>query len=386
MAQTLPNGTVVPNESGNEVISATGVAEMRALGASVDGALGSIRWDRTARSLTTSDKIENLPAATYYVSSGAVATALGIPTTQHGWLTVYRGNTGVTARAEYRTIAWSGGYARIFRNATTSTGVWGDWSEDLSDAALDVVRWDRTAHSLTTPDDIDDLAPAVYSVPSGNGATALGIPPRQHGWLTVLQGAGGATRRAEYRTIAWSDGRASVYRRATTSTGVWGPWVEDSAAVKALEGEVADLSGTVASLDQSTTDRLDGIATAYDVWLSQGNTGTVDDYFQAIKGDRGEEGPYGGTEVTDPQVASWVSDEGSDTSEALDARLVAQARPVPTDEVITATPVQHPLPAATPHDAFPGLTRTGDGSYLAAWRGGEGHNSSDGTVYLSRSW
>lgn len=36
MAQTLPNGTVVPNADGGEVISGTGVAEMRTLGSSVD--------------------------------------------------------------------------------------------------------------------------------------------------------------------------------------------------------------------------------------------------------------------------------------------------------------------------------------------------------------
>lgn len=39
MAQTLPNGTIVPNADGGEPISATGVAEMRTLGASVDTAL-----------------------------------------------------------------------------------------------------------------------------------------------------------------------------------------------------------------------------------------------------------------------------------------------------------------------------------------------------------
>lgn len=41
MAQTLPNGVVVPNADGGEQISATGVAEMRTLGTSVDGALAT---------------------------------------------------------------------------------------------------------------------------------------------------------------------------------------------------------------------------------------------------------------------------------------------------------------------------------------------------------
>lgn len=39
MAQTLPNGVVVPNADGGEQISETGVAEMRTLGTSVDSAL-----------------------------------------------------------------------------------------------------------------------------------------------------------------------------------------------------------------------------------------------------------------------------------------------------------------------------------------------------------
>lgn len=41
MAVTLPNGVVVPNEDGQEPISATGVQEMRTLGASADSALAS---------------------------------------------------------------------------------------------------------------------------------------------------------------------------------------------------------------------------------------------------------------------------------------------------------------------------------------------------------
>ena len=42
MAQTLPQGVVVPNADGQEPISATGVAEMRTLGASVDSALATL--------------------------------------------------------------------------------------------------------------------------------------------------------------------------------------------------------------------------------------------------------------------------------------------------------------------------------------------------------
>lgn len=41
MAQTLPNGVVVPNADGQEQISATGIQEMRTLGASVDALLAT---------------------------------------------------------------------------------------------------------------------------------------------------------------------------------------------------------------------------------------------------------------------------------------------------------------------------------------------------------
>src|SRR5699024_7095965 len=41
MAQTLPNGVVVPNADGGETISSTGVAEMRTLGSSADGHLAT---------------------------------------------------------------------------------------------------------------------------------------------------------------------------------------------------------------------------------------------------------------------------------------------------------------------------------------------------------
>lgn len=68
----------------------------------------------------------------------------------------------------------------------------------------------------------------------------------------------------------------------------------------------------VAELDS----RLAGIASAYDVWLAAGNVGDVDDYLASIRGEQGIEGPYGGTSVTDPQVASYVTSE-TETAVAL---------------------------------------------------------------------
>ena len=45
--QTLPNGVVVPNADGGEQISATGVQEMRTLGASADAAIADARFTKT---------------------------------------------------------------------------------------------------------------------------------------------------------------------------------------------------------------------------------------------------------------------------------------------------------------------------------------------------
>ena len=46
MAQTLPNGVVIPNADGGEQISATGVQEMRALGVSADAAIAAARFTK----------------------------------------------------------------------------------------------------------------------------------------------------------------------------------------------------------------------------------------------------------------------------------------------------------------------------------------------------
>lgn len=52
--------------------------------------------------------------------------------------------------------------------------------------------------------------------------------------------------------------------------------------------------------------KLDGIATAYDLARQDGFVGTLSEWLDSLVGPRGPEGPYGGTEVTDPQVASFI--------------------------------------------------------------------------------
>lgn len=63
--------------------------------------------------------------------------------------------------------------------------------------------------------------------------------------------------------------------------------------------------------------RLDAISTAYQVAQMFGFEGTAEQWLASLVGPRGPEGPYGGTEVTDPQVASYVTTE-TETRAALD--------------------------------------------------------------------
>lgn len=62
--------------------------------------------------------------------------------------------------------------------------------------------------------------------------------------------------------------------------------------------------------------RLDAISTAYQVAQSEGYTGSVEEWLASLVGPRGPEGPYGGTTVTDPQVASYITSE-TETAVAL---------------------------------------------------------------------
>lgn len=78
--------------------------------------------------------------------------------------------------------------------------------------------------------------------------------------------------------------------------------------VNGLEAELSDLDA-----------RIGAAASAYEIAVQNGFEGTVQEWLASLQGERGDEGPYGGTEVTDPQVASWIDDPSTETSAALDA-------------------------------------------------------------------
>lgn len=128
----------------------------------------------------------------------------------------------------------------------------------------------------------------------------------------------------------------SVAAKLASDMGTLARTADDAirAGDAALRGEVGEVrtnlnvfgENTQAALAQQRTDfeaALDGIETAYDVAVADGYSGTITEWLESLVGPRGPEGPYGGTEVTDPQVAQLVEEETA-TSAALKGALVAR--------------------------------------------------------------
>lgn len=165
MAQTLPNGVVVPNADGKEPISASGVAEMRTLGISVDSALGTVPSvedldaavveARQARAMPLNADVDTFRGADYAgpwsISSAAVhETITGLPEGAGlGELFVHQ-STGFQTYREYR----SGNHPRTWDRGVLqiTPRTWSGWrqvahTDDVpegGDAATGaVVRRDR---------------------------------------------------------------------------------------------------------------------------------------------------------------------------------------------------------------------------------------------------
>lgn len=85
----------------------------------------------------------------------------------------------------------------------------------------------------------------------------------------------------------------------------------------------ADTQAALAQQRADFEEALDRIETAYDVAVTDGYEGTITEWLESLIGPRGPQGPYGGTEVTDPQVAQLVEEETA-TSAALAGALVAR--------------------------------------------------------------
>lgn len=142
MAQTLPNGVVVPNADGGEAISTTGVAEMRALGMSVDSVLGTVpstddldaavQEARQARAMPLNADVDTFRGAEYAgpwsISSAAVhQTVTGLPEGAGlGELFVHQ-STGFQTFREYR----AGNPPRIWDRGVVQIvpPIWSAWRQ-----------------------------------------------------------------------------------------------------------------------------------------------------------------------------------------------------------------------------------------------------------------
>ena len=111
----------------------------------------------------------------------------------------------------------------------------------------------------------------------------------------------------------------SVLRSTSLQTAVDVNLARMGDSVTAAQAAVAEGIETISG---QVDDRLADVSTAYDVWLAEGNTGTRAEYLASLRGEKGDEGPYGGTEVTDPQVAALVSTGASETASAVREAVV----------------------------------------------------------------
>lgn len=101
----------------------------------------------------------------------------------------------------------------------------------------------------------------------------------------------------------------------------------ESALAKANinESDLATEEAARIAGDQSVRDYVDEVAasdfggrSAYEIAKDNGFVGSEADWLKTLTGPRGPAGPYGGSEVTDPQVASFVRDETMRTRQAMD--------------------------------------------------------------------
>ena len=98
-----------------------------------------------------------------------------------------------------------------------------------------------------------------------------------------------------------------------------------AASIRDTEGRVDSTAATLRVEMAAQLERfeqlLSQLETAYDVAVENGFTGTPAQWLESLRGDQGPEGPYGGTSVTDPQVAAMVSSD-TETAVALKQHFV----------------------------------------------------------------
>lgn len=89
----------------------------------------------------------------------------------------------------------------------------------------------------------------------------------------------------------------------------------------------------IRTLGRTVVQALNSVQSAYDLAVKAGYKGTVDQWLDSLVGEPGPEGPYGGTTVTDPQVASYVSSETQTRSALLSKLTTPGTQPLGKDEI-----------------------------------------------------
>ena len=263
MAQTLPQGVVVPNADGGEQISATGVQEMRTLGASVDTALASkantsyvdaevesARWGRGRFNEEAS--VTALAPGVYTIGTmTAVERLSGLPEAVQGTLVV-EGEAGELVRS-FTYSPYSRDYTYTMRTATG--GATTPWVKH--GATLNKGR-------LTTEVDAFTLDPGFYTVSSLAAAERVANLPEDWPGTLIVEGNPGEGVKA-IRFLPYS--RDYSYETvAQNLSGDFMPW-------RRIAGGGSVGSGVSPFTQHSV--RLTELMYAYDGPVSTGGLGAV---------------------------------------------------------------------------------------------------------------
>lgn len=165
MAETLSEGVVIPNANGGETISATGVAEMRALGSTVNTAITNARY--TKGRLQTGGDVFTLAPGVYTVGSLLDASQIAnLPEEWPGTLIV-EGNHGQAVKA-VRFIPYQKDYSWETANKDLSNGFmpWRKSGATLSPYAQHAVRQSKMMYDVG-PVDTGGLGAVAWRIDHG---------------------------------------------------------------------------------------------------------------------------------------------------------------------------------------------------------------------------
>lgn len=210
MAQTLSEGLVVPNSSGNEAISSAGVTELVTLGMTANAAIAA---GFRNRGLAGSANLDTLTAdgVWHQPRSSGATTALNYPVTTSG--TVLVTATGLPDRV-YQTFSADSDRGTFRR--VRADGVWGAW-----DRVTSTIKNRGLLGSL----DLDAIKEegSWYQAWASIPTTALHYPVNTTGQLEVR--ALNVATGARSQVFAPDDADLGMYRR-TSEASVYGPWVK----------------------------------------------------------------------------------------------------------------------------------------------------------------